>query len=446
MNKKLKITLIALAIVVVLVIGAAIIASVARSTGDSEETATPAVESAEPTSSAVLESAEPTATATPETTSEPTEEPETVNTTSATLAVGGDIVMHTGLNAEALTDSGYDYTPLFGILNEYFLNADYAVCSLVTTLMDSGTYTAYPLFKSPTSLASSIANVGIDLVNTATSHALDSYKDGVDSTLSALHSAGLATVGTYSDEAARDAGNYTIVDINGISVAFLSYTCDTNGVPASGFEYAVSICTTDYLADGSEVDYELMRSDLEAASASADIVFVFMSWGEEFATEPNSEQAEIADFLFANGADIIIGGKCRVPQRMELREITDEDGTKHTGYICYSLGNLLSCQNDAYTNISSILNISLVKDTDTGEAWIEDVTYRPIFMADLYDYDINDYGWHYRMVDLHAAIDSYTSVEPWAFMTDEIYNDMVAGLDALHEFYGTEELDVAYAG
>lgn len=433
MNKKLKIALVALAAVVVLILGAVIIASVARSGQEEpQESPAPSEESPQPSEQ---EPGSPSATPTPE----------HVNTISSTLAVGGDIVMHTGLNAEAQTESGYDYTPIFGVLGDYISQADYAVCSLVTTLSGSGPYTAYPLFKSPLSLADSIASVGFDLVNTATSHAVDSYKDGIDSTLGALDNAGLNHVGTYSSEESRSAGNYTVVDVNGISVAFLAYTCDTNDIPVAGFEYAVSVCTEDYLGDGVEVDYELMRSDLEAASASADMVFVFMSWGDEFATQPNDRQYEIADFLFANGADIIIGGKCRVPQPMELREVTDENGNSRTGFICYSLGNFLSCQNDQYTDISAIVNISLTKDTDTGETWIEDVTYRPIFMADLYDYDINDYGWHYRMVDLHAAIDSYDNGTPWDFITEDVYSDMVAGLEALHEFYGAE-LDFANAG
>ena len=62
------------------------------------------------------------------------------------------------------------------------------------------------------------------------------------------------------------------------------------------------------------------------------------------------------------------------------------------------------------------------------------------------NYDINDYGWHYRMVDLHAALDSYESGEPWNFITNEVYADMAAGLDALYEFYGAPELDFAYEG
>ena len=99
---------------------------------------------------------------------------------------------------------------------------------------------------------------------------------------------------------------------------------------------------------------------------------------------------------------------------------------------------MLSCQNDEYTDISALVNIQLTKDTDTGEVWISDVSYKPIYMADLYDYGINDYGWHYRMVDLHAAINSYESGTPWEFITDEVYRDMADALEAVHEFFGAE--------
>ena len=60
------------------------------------------------------------------------------------------------------------------------------------------------------------------------------------------------------------------------------------------------------------------------------------SWGTEFATQPTDQQYEIADFLFENGADIIIGGHCRVPQPMELRTVKDADGNERKGFICYS--------------------------------------------------------------------------------------------------------------
>lgn len=429
MNSKLKLVLIALAVIIALVVIVVIIASVAGGGDEPAETPAPT------TSAAATPGSEPSA----QPTAEPSGEPADV--TTATIAVGGDIVMHTGLNSEAQTESGYDYTPIFGVLPDLVSDADYAVCSLVTTLVAEGSaYTAYPLFRSPTAIASAISSVGFDLVNTATSHLADAWKDGIDYTLDTLDAAGLAHVGTYRTEAERtESGNRTMVDINGISVAFLAYTCDTNSVPVSGFEYAASICATDYLSGGTEIDYELMDGDIAAArEAGADLVFVFMSWGSELSTEPSDLQYEITDSLIASGADVIIGGHCRVPQPMEMRTVQLDDGTERSAFVCYSLGNLLSCQNDQYTDISAILNLEISKDNSTGETSVTGVSYRPIYMADLYDYGINDYDWHYRVVDLHNAIAAWESGSDWGFMTEDIYNAMVTALDAAHELFGTE--------
>ncbi|HIS67316.1 MAG TPA: CapA family protein [Candidatus Scatomorpha merdipullorum] len=436
MNSKLKLALIALGIIAAL----AIILVLVLSLGGGEDAPEPTPEDTAPVT--VAPAAEPTDTPSPEQSEAP------ANTVSATIAVGGDIVMHTGLNGEALTADGYDYTPIFGVAPELISGADYAVCSLVTSLPGAGSeYTAYPLFRSPDAIASSVAAAGFDLVNTATSHLADSWKDGIDHTLDVLDAAGLAHVGTYRSQAERnESGNRTTVDINGVSVAFLAYTCDTNSVPVTGFEYAASICATDYLGSGTDIDYALIEGDIAAArEAGADAVFVFMSWGTELSTQPDSLQEEMAGRLVAAGADVIIGGRCRVPQPMEELSVRLEDGTERRGFVCYSLGNLLSCQNDEYTDISAILNLTLTKDLDSGVTTVSAAEYRPIYMADLYDYGINDFDWHYRLVDLHAAIDAWDNGTPWDFMTDEIYADMVTALAAAHEFFGTE-YDPAWSG
>lgn len=421
MNKKFRLVLIIVAAALVIAVAAIVYADARRQAG-SAETAAPVV------------------TATPE--SEPTATPEPEETESAVLAVGGDVVMHTGLNDEAKTDAGYDYSPIFGTIAQYFSQADYAVCSLVTTFSAGTDYTAFPRFKSPDALADSLASVGFDLVNTATSHAVDSFKDGVDYTLDTLDAAELAHVGTYQTQEERDAQDgVTYAEVNGIKLAFLSYTCDTNKIPISGFTYAVNVCTSDYLTTASDMDYDRMAEDLAAAkSDGADAVIVFMSWGTEFDTVPSQLQSDTADFLFANGADIVIGGHCRVPQPMETREVTDADGNTRTCYLAYSLGNLLSCQNDANTNISAVVNIRLEKGVESGKTRITSVSYVPFFMCDLYDYGIDDFNWHYRLVDLNAAVSAYDAGTPWDFMTEDIYNDMARALADIHGFFG-EALD-----
>ena len=434
MNSKFKLALIILAAVVVIILAIVIISALTGGSEEGGDVSAPPVETSSTQTPDALQSTPPEET--------PAESSTGANTTTATIAVGGDIVMHSGLNTEALQSDGtYDYTPIFGVLPELVSGADYAVCSLATTLVESGSaYMAYPLFRSPTSVADAVASVGFDLVNTATSHLADAWKDGIDYTLNTLEGAGLSHVGTYRTQDERtSSGNRTMVDVNGISVAFLAYTCDTNNVPVSGFEYAASICATDYLTGGTSIDYELMDADISAArEAGADLVFVFMSWGTEFSTEPSELQYEIADNLISSGADVIIGGHCRVPQPMEMRTVQRDDGTERSGFVCYSLGNLISCQNDEYTDISAILNLTITRDNDTGVTRVTDVSYRPIYMADLYDYGINDYDWHYRVVDLHAAIDAWESGDNWEWITQDIYNDMAAALDDAHALFGGE--------
>ena len=244
MNKKLKIALVAFAAVVVLIIGAVIIASVARS-GQEEapESAPPAEVSAQPSGT----STEPPA-ATPT--------PEHVNTVSSTLAVGGDIVMHTGLNAEAQTATAAMTTrPIFGVLGQLYLPG--GLCRLLAghhASAGSGPYTAYPLFT--------LAGLP-GLLHRRRGLRPGEYRHqprrGLlqgrhrPPRLDALESARARP--TSAPTAARRraaAGNYTVADVDGVSVAFLSYTCDTNDIPVAGFEYAVSICTADYLGDGQD--------------------------------------------------------------------------------------------------------------------------------------------------------------------------------------------------
>lgn len=436
MNKKLKVLLIVLG-AAVLFIAAVVVFVVVSGTHYTRPPVQPELSDV-PTASPPRERADkPSPLPSPAEADEP--DPEDLLT--ANIAAAGDLVMNSGLITEAMDkDGNFSFASIFGITDRYIKNADYAVCSLATTFSGGTAYTAHPLYKSPDILATSIAGVGFDLVNTATSHAVDSGKAGISYTLDTLEAAGLSHVGTYrTPEERAETSGAAFADVNGIKIAFVSYTCDTNQVAVSGFDYAVNVCTEDYLTGRKTVKYDLIEADLKAAHDSgADVIFVFMSWGDLLGTEPNRQQQEMADFLFAHGADVIVGGHTRVPQKMEKVEAEDIYGVSKERFVCYSLGNLLSCLNDEYTNISAILNIGFTKNTKTGETTISSVKYDPIYMADLYDFGIEDFNWHYRLVDLHAAINSYESGDTWNFMTGAVYSDMVSSLGDLHMLLGEE--------
>lgn len=391
---------------------------------------------------AALEEAQqtPPPTVEPQETPEPEGFVEPTNAVSINLAVCGDVVCHTGLNAEAQTDDGgYDYTNIFAGATDVAIGADYALCTIETSFPETAEYTGYPLFKSPPQLAASLKAVGFDLINTASNHSMDGMKGGITRTLDVLEMNGLDHVGTYRSQEERDANNGILVkDINGISVAFLSYTYGTNAIPITGFEYAVNLFFNDYLDTLTEINYDRLRADMAAArDLSTDIILVQMHWGLEYETQPKDYQIELADFIFKEGADIIIGGHPHVPEPMELRHVVDNEGNEKTGFIVYSLGNFVSCQEDKYTDLTAALNLQIQKNLDTGETYLRNVSYAPLMMIDLNDYGVKA-SYRYMLWNLHAAIDSYNGGNNLGVINDVMFADLQQGLSDVQSIFGAE--------
>lgn len=381
------------------------------------------------------ESPTPIVTPTPE--ASPSPSPESENNVDISIAVLGDIVCHSGLNAEAKQDDGsYNYVPIFDGALSSVQAADYAICTMETTFPDTVEYSGYPMFKSPTDLAKSLKEVGFDLVNTASNHCMDGLKGGLFRTLDVLDENGLDHVGTYRSQEERDKNNGILVkDINGVSVAIVSYTYGTNAIPVDGFEYAVNLIFNDYTTTLRDIDYDSLKADMAAARAlDTDMIIAMMHWGNEYERSPIVYQTELADFLFAEGADIVLGGHVHVPEPMELRHVVDNEGNEKTGYIVYCMGNLISCQNDRYTNLTAALDLTIRKNLDTGETYLKHVSYKPLFMVDLGDYGISS-SWQYKLWDTRAAIESYESGDNMGVINQRLYDALIVGLDDLHSVF-----------
>lgn len=306
-------------------------------------------------------------------------EPEPPAPTTATLAVCGDAMSHMPVTNDAWDGEKYDYVRVMSGAKSRVEAADYAVVNLETTFAGGPKYSGYPAFNSPDGMAQGLKDLGFDLCLTANNHSLDKGWSGLSRTLDVLDETGLAHVGTSRSQEERDA-NLVVADVGGISVAFLGYTYGTNGIPVpKDHPYCINVFNTDYLSGLRELDRDRLAADLEQAKAAdADLIAVMIHWGVEYQTKQNAYQEEVADFLFANGADIILGGHSHVPQPMELRAL--EDGRQ--GFVCYSLGNFISSQNDEYTDTTAVLTLELTRDNETGEAQVTGYSYAPMYMLD----------------------------------------------------------------
>ncbi len=310
------------------------------------------------------------------------------------LAAIGDVMCHNTQYMDAYNSStdSYDFSYVFEDIETYIQSADISIGSLETTFAgkDRG-YSNYPTFNSPEQLAYDLSEMGLDVLSTAGNHALDKGFSGLSNTLDVLDDANISHSGTYRTQEDRD--SVLIKDVNGVKVAILSYTYGTNGIPVpSDKEFCVNL-----------IDKDLIKKDIEnAKSQNADVIISCMHWGIEYQTTPNDEQEDLADFLFENGVDIILGNHPHVLQPMEKRSVTLADGTVKDCFVVYALGNFICDQNSENTRNSIILNLDITKNAD-GKISIDKVDYVPIYMYKNSNSSIRKM----KLLDIEKSISDY---------------------------------------
>lgn len=314
--------------------------------------------------------------------------------TSFHLTAIGDIMCHNTQYMDAYnTDTGeYDFSYVFENIEYYIKNSNITVANLETTFAgkDVG-YSNYPRFNTPDALAYNLKKLGVDVVSTAGNHSLDYGFNGLSRTIDVLDKADISHVGIYQTQEERDTVLFKYV--KGIKIAFLNYTYGTNGITIpSDKSYCINL-----------IDEELIKNDIETAkSQEADIIIASVHWGTEYSTVPNNTQNELADFLFQNGVNIILGTHPHVLQKMEKRTVTLEDGATQDGFIVYSLGNFISDQNADHTRTSIILDLQITKHTDDSIT-IDNVNYIPIYMYK----DSSASSKKMKLLDINKTISSY---------------------------------------
>lgn len=337
------------------------------------------------------------------------------------LAIIGDIMCH-GPNYNDAYNSKtktYDFSTFFTQINSYISDADISIGNLETTFAGGNkAYSGYPTFNSPPQLAQDVKDIGIDVLTTANNHSLDTGYSGLTNTIDELDELGISHTGTFKSE--EDQNEILIKDVNGIKIAFLAYTYGTNGIAVpKGKEYCINL-----------IDKDLIKSQLESAKElNPDIICVSMHWGIEYKIQQNSEQEELADFLFENGVDIILGSHPHVLEPMEKRTITLDDGTTKDGFVIYSLGNFMSAQKDKYTKDSIILNLQITKHSE-GNITIDSYNYTPIYMQDNGTNATN----RYEIIDLEKQISNYQNGD--TTISASTYKTYVAELENIKKALG----------
>ena len=151
----------------------------------------------------------------------------------------------------------------------------------------------------------------------------------------------------------KERGLPTLLRKNNITIGFLSYTYGTNGNPLPRDKpYLVSL-----------INNEVMAEEIDALRPLCDFLVVSMHWGEEYRHDYSKAQENLAAFLAEHRVDLVIGHHPHVIQPIEY--IARPDGAP---MLCvYSLGNLLSAQNQNATLLGALAYVKIKKPPTQGD-------------------------------------------------------------------------------
>lgn len=288
---------------------------------------------------------------------------------TVTISFVGDLMCHsTQYNYVRVENDSFDFRPVYKEVKDYLSSSDLMVGNLETvTAGRKAGYSGYPFFNTPDDYIAALGYSGFDLLTTANNHSLDQGEKGVQRTIEQITLNNLNYVGTFSSQ--RDRDSIRVFDLNGITVAVLSYTYGTNGIPKpKGKDFIVNL-----------IEHDLIDRDIsDARKTGCDLVIVSYHFGEEYKRFPNQYQNEVVNQTIKSGADIIIGSHPHVIQPVDYYKT--QNAKLDSGFIAYSLGNFISNQRWRYSDAGVILNIELTKNISTDSIFISGVNYLPTWV------------------------------------------------------------------
>jgi len=310
----------------------------------------------------------------------------------ATLSAVGDIMVYDTQLADAKqTDGSYNFLPSFAPVSDLLTASDLTVGNLEGTFSGEP-YSGKPNFSAPDSLATTLAGLGFDVLQTANTYSIQNGLAGLTRTVNTVRNEGMNALGTFLSAEDKTANQVAVREVNGVKIAFIGFTKGVNNLSLpDGASYAVNLLYKDYSTTYKDIDKTAITTAIETAKAKQpDVIVAMVHWGSEYELEPSASQKEIADLMFQNGVDVILGSHSHIVGPMEKRSVT-VDGKSKDVFVAYSLGNFLSGMTKDYTQESAILNLEFTKDGKSGETKISNIDYVPLRIMDNGEKAVNRY-------------------------------------------------------
>ena len=335
------------------------------------------------------------------------------------VKAAGDLNVTTTVVDSGLAATGYDYTRAFMDVAHVLSDAD------ITVMNFEGNVCGEPYGSGSTSapreILQGLRSAGVDMLQMANSCSINNGLIGMSATLQAVEAAGIQSIGAYSTEADwKRSGGYTIVEIQGIRIAFVAFTKGVGGMGMpSGNENLVNLLYKDYSSTYGEIDRERINKTLDRVNAERpDLVIAMLHWGSEYNDVISDTQKSIVSLLQKKGVDVILGTHPHLVQEVSFDPLTGN-------LVAYSLGDFYGDASRGGTSYSIILDLEITKDTDSGITKVTGWDYVPIYTLKKTDCD----GYQ-RVVRIKEAMFAYENNFVDA-ITQTCYEDMKYSLERI---------------
>ena len=293
--------------------------------------------------------------------------------TTIHIKAAGDLNVTDAVVNAGMAVNSYDFSPVFKDVAAILSDADLTVMNFEGNVC--GAPYGSESTSAPAELLTALRGCGVDLLQMANSCPINNGLNGLTSTLRAIRAAGIEPVGAFSSsEEFKKSKGYTMTEIQGVKVGFVSFTkgLGGRGMPA-GSEDLVNILYTDYATEYREIDKNRITSILKAMEEEKpDLTVALLHWGSEYNDDISKTQTQIVSLLKKNGVDVIIGTH---PHTLQPIEFDKSAGT----LVAYSLGDFFGDANRGATNYSVILDLEITKDDNAGTTKVTDYTLHPIY-------------------------------------------------------------------
>jgi poly-gamma-glutamate synthesis protein (capsule biosynthesis protein) len=195
---------------------------------------------------------------------------------------------------------------------------------------------------------------GVDVVTMANNHGADYGPEGLADTLAAIRSGPVPVVGIGRDRRAAFAPYRA--SVRGTDVAFLA--ADASFREGSSNVWAAGPTTPGIAAAHADRPRALLAA-VRTAARQADVVVVYLHWGEELRSCPTHQQLTIARALADAGADVVVGSHAHVLLGAGWRGRT---------YVDYGLGNFLWYHD--HQPETGVLRLTVHDGEVSGGSWV----------------------------------------------------------------------------